>query len=191
MGTSGGGPHAAATAAALPDRVTALGLIVSLGPYSEPNDEVPGLPKDTAAEAAAARQGEASLRSFIDALGSPEESLDGWYEILPPSDREILSRHVVRSEEKRENLEWAVQGVDGWVDDDLALFSRSWGFDPAGISVPTRILYGAADVLVPAMHAEAWQRAIPHAESTAIELGGHWLRDDEPALLQELLRLSA
>ena len=46
--------------------------------------------------------------------------------------------------------EQAVNGVWGWVDDDLA-FLRPWGFDVRDISVPILIEYGETDVLVPHM----------------------------------------
>lgn len=183
VGTSGGGPHAAATAARLPDRVSALGLIVSLGPYESPNLDLPELPADTATEARAARQGEQSLRAFIAGLGSTEDSLEGWMGILPPSDREVLARHDVAHEEDREQLEWASQGVDGWVDDDLALFSHPWGIDPSSITVPTLVMYGTADVLVPPSHAFRWVERISGAELVAVDGGGHWLRDREPWLM--------
>lgn len=186
VGTSGGGPHAAATAARLPDRVSALGLNVSLGPYETPELDLPELPTDTAAEARAARLGEQSLRAFIAGLGSTEESLEGWMEILPPSDREVLARHDVAHEEGREQLEWAAQGVDGWVDDDLALFSRPWEFDPNSITVPTLVMYGTADVLVPPSHAFRWVERVSGAKLIAVDDGGHWLRDREPWLLSAL-----
>lgn len=190
VGTSGGGPHAAATAARLPDRVSALGLIVSLGPYESPEFDLPELPADTAAEVQAAREGEQSLRAFIASLGSTEDSLEGWMEILPPSDREVLARHDVAHEEGREQLEWAAQGVDGWVDDDLALFSRPWGFDPSSIGVPTLVMYGTADVLVPPSHAFEWGERISAAELVAVDEGGHWLRDSEPWLMTEVSQRS-
>ena len=186
VGVSGGGPHAAATAACLPDRVSALGLIVSLGPYESPELALPELPTDTAAEAQAARQGEVSLRAFIEGLGATEDSLDGWIEILPPSDREVLARQDVATEECREQLEWSAQGVDGWVDDDLALFSRSWGFDPASITAPTLVMYGTADVLVPPSHAFEWVNRVAHATLFGVDDGGHWLRDREPWLLSTI-----
>lgn len=186
VGTSGGGPHAAATAAALPTRVAALGLNVSLGPFETAEANIHGLPEDTAAEAAAARAGEQASREFIRQLGPIENSLDGWVDILPPSDREVLSREQVKAEEERSLTEWSAQDIDGWVDDDLALFGTPWGFDPSEVRVPTRILFGASDVLVSPNHALLWANRIPHAASRAVPGGGHWLRDQEPDLLAEL-----
>jgi pimeloyl-ACP methyl ester carboxylesterase len=140
--------------------------------------------EETAAEIAAARLGEAALRAHLDALGEGPEALDAWVERLPPSDREILARPDVRTEEALEAEEWGAQGIDGWIDDDLALFGFDWGFDPAAIAAPTRLAYGDADVLVPPSHGRAWARAVPHAELEFIPGAGHWLRDHELGLLR-------
>ena len=50
-------------------------------------------------------------------------------------------------------VEWAVNGVGGWVDDELAVL-QTWGFDTADISVPVLVRYGMTDVLVPPAHGE-------------------------------------
>jgi pimeloyl-ACP methyl ester carboxylesterase len=63
-------------------------------------------------------------------------------------------------------------GVWGWVDDDLA-FTRNWGFDLAEIRVPTRVVYGLTDVLVPRQHGEWLGRHIPNAEVVIEEESGH------------------
>ena len=186
VGTSGGGPHAAATAAALPNRVTALGLNVSLGPFETAKSNIHGLPEDTLAEAAAARAGESTLRSFMSQLGPINSSLEGWIDLLPPSDRAVLRDDQTKFEEERSLIEWSAQGFDGWVDDDLALFGTPWGFDPAEIHVPTWILFGESDVLVSPNHALLWSERIPHAARRGVPGGGHWLRHQEPELLREL-----
>jgi pimeloyl-ACP methyl ester carboxylesterase len=56
--------------------------------------------------------------------------------------------------------EYCVQGVGGWVDDDLA-FLKPWGFEVEQITVPVLIRYGATDVLVPAAHGEWLTAHVP------------------------------
>ena len=53
-------------------------------------------------------------------------------------------------------------GLDGWVDDVTALFGTEWGFDPADITVPTRILHGGLDTLVPPAHGEWLAARVRH-----------------------------
>jgi pimeloyl-ACP methyl ester carboxylesterase len=86
--------------------------------------------------------------------------------------------------------ELGVNGVGGWVDDDLA-FTQPWGFDVGEIDVPVLVRYGETDVLVPAAHG-VWLAAhvpgcIVKVDGDAGHLGGdpvaeitehcRWLRD--------------
>ena len=70
-----------------------------------------------------------------------------------------------------ENLPDALRnGVDGWVDDDLA-FVAPWGFDVASIAVPTSLWYGRADTLVPAAHGDWLAARIPNVQVFANDAG--------------------
>jgi len=78
------------------------------------------------------------------------------------------------------------QGIDGWVEDDLALYARPWGFRPGDIEVPTELWYGGADYLVQLSHGEAYAALLPHAAFHVVPDGGHWLRDSAPRMLSWL-----
>jgi pimeloyl-ACP methyl ester carboxylesterase len=67
-------------------------------------------------------------------------------------------------------------GVDGWVDDDLAIV-RPWGFTLSAIAVPLAIHYGRSDTLVPAAHGDWLAARLPGAE-VYVGDAGH-LGDDE------------
>jgi len=188
-GTSGGGPCAAAAAALYPDRVRALGVIVGIAPAGAGFDPAHDMVAETVAEISAARAGETSLRRFIDNLGSLDDALEMWMDRYPASDREVSSRAEVQTEEALEDEEWGLQGFDGWVDDDLALFQYDWGFTPHQIFTPTELLFGDADVLVPPSHARQWSRTIPHARLTWVAGGGHYVRDHETSLLRRIAGL--
>jgi pimeloyl-ACP methyl ester carboxylesterase len=83
-----------------------------------------------------------------------------------------------------------VNGVGGWVDDELA-FTQPWGFDVSAISVPVLIRYGLTDVLVPPAHGEWLAANVPGCIVEIEGTGGHmgtdpgeeiaanirWLRD--------------
>ena len=89
--------------------------------------------------------------------------------------------------------EQALNGVWGWVDDDLA-FIRPWGFDVGEIIVPVLVWYGTTDVLVPPTHGEWLAANVPGCvvklDHEAGHLGSdpereipenmHWLRDGVP-----------
>lgn len=187
MGTSGGGPHAAAAAAVLPDRVTRLCISVGVGPtWLEGFDVSQDMLAETRQEIDAARDGEQALRTFIDHVMSADPGLDQWLNQLPPSDVEILGRDDVKAEERAEADAWGAHGIEGWLEDDLAIFARPWNVDLSSITAATLLVYGASDVLVPPTHGDAYHRAIPHAQCVKVEGGGHWMRDHEPAIIRWL-----
>ena len=62
-------------------------------------------------------------------------------------------------------------GVDGWVDDVLAI-TRPWGFDVGSIPAPVTLYYGRSDTLVPATHGDWLAAHIPDA-TVDIQDAGH------------------
>lgn len=91
--------------------------------------------------------------------------------LLPDVDRAVLT------EEFGEDIassfhEGLRNGIDGWLDDDLA-FTRSWGFDLAEIRKPVTLWQGSADLMVPFAHGEWLASRLP-AASVHLEQGeGH------------------
>jgi len=80
-----------------------------------------------------------------------------------------------------------VNGVFGWVDDDLA-FVSPWGFELSEIAVPVEVRYGASDVLVPAAHGEWLTAHIPGARGVVDTGGGHMIDPDKA--IEELRRVA-
>ena len=70
------------------------------------------------------------------------------------------------------------------VDDDLAILAP-WGFDVSEIRVPTRVIYGDDDVLVPRRHGEWLAENVPGAEVVVEQDIGHI---GSPELLAERVR---
>jgi pimeloyl-ACP methyl ester carboxylesterase len=187
MGTSGGGPHAAAAAALLSDRVTSVCVSVGLGPVALPGfDVAAGMVDETAEEIHHARNGDRELRRFIKGLLNKEDPLGDWMAKLPTTDAEILGRPEVQAEEKVESQEVEAGGFEGWLEDDLALFHRSWDVDLAAVTADVLLLYGEADVLVPHSHGDAYREAIGHGQLVKVPGTGHWMRDVEPSVLRWL-----
>jgi pimeloyl-ACP methyl ester carboxylesterase len=178
-GGSGGGPHALACAALLPERVTRCMVEGSLAPFgADELDWYGQMTPGNVQEFRAAEQGEDVVRLVVEAeataileriAGDTAEVLGESYE-LSEADAGALSNDAVARELKATLREALRSGVDGWVDDDLA-FVRPWGFDPRAISIPVRVRFDAADTLVPATHGR-WLAA--HIERAVDEVSsGH------------------
>ena len=190
-GGSGGGPHALAVGARLPQRVLRVGCDVGVAPYeAEDIDWLAGMDPGNVKEFKWALGGEDTLRPQLEkqaaeALAKVEAdptALLSEFD-LSPADRAVLEDPRVQQRLRATTRESFANGVSGWVDDDLA-FTVPWGFDVAELKVPVEIRYGATDVLVPAAHGEWLTAHIPHAKVIVDDTGGHLSTPD--AALQEL-----
>lgn len=190
VGGSGGGPHTLAVAALLPDRVTRAACIVGIAPYEALRDDwTRGMDPLNVKEFGWALEGEERLaaelsredRELRERVQQDPATVLGAYE-LPDADRAILSRpdlaRIIRETSDEQN----VNGVWGWVDDDLA-FIKPWGFDPATIRVPMAIWWGVEDVLVPPQHGEWLAATVPDAVVRVLAGGGHQMDPDTDFLL--------
>ncbi len=156
-GWSGGGPHALACAAVLPERCAAACTIAGVAPIDgEGLDWMAGMGEGNVAEFGTALEGREPLAEFCaaDAGGilaaSPEQLAEAISPHLSAVDREALTGELATY--LTDVLHGALEpGVEGWVDDDLA-FTGPWGFDPAAITVPLLVLQGEHDLMVPPAH---------------------------------------
>jgi len=183
-GGSGGGPHALAVAALMPDRVIRCLAEVSVAPYGVTDlDWLDGMTEGNVKEFDAAIQGEAAAAALCDDLRLTtitrlaENRLD-WmgddYE-LSDADRAQMAKHIVRVRAHIGN--GLVTSADGWVDDLLA-FVRPWGFEVESIRVPVLLVYGRTDVLVPAAHGDWLAKHVPGAIAWVDDESGHMGDDD-------------
>jgi len=180
LGHSGGGPHALACAALLPDRVLAAVSISGLAPFDAGAlDWFAGMAPAGIASLRAAAQGRVAKERHEATAGEQDPG-------FIPADLTALEG------------EWSwfmevvgpaiAAGQGGLIDDDLA-FVAPWGVDPAQIAVPTLLLHGGQDRIVPSSHGEWLGRSIPTAELHVELDAGHisimrsaastlkWLRD--------------
>lgn len=177
-GVSGGGPHALACAALLPDRVRAAASVCGVAPHDVPGlDFLAGMGADNVAEFGAAVAGEGPLRTFLEAELPALAQLDSttlvaaWETLLPPADRACLTGEL--GAELAAATRDALDGpVDGWLDDDLA-FVLPWGFDLGSLTVPVSVWQGGQDQMVPFAHGRALSEAIPGARSHLLPDEGH------------------
>jgi pimeloyl-ACP methyl ester carboxylesterase len=164
MGHSGGGPHALACGALLPDRAVAVVSGAGLAPFdAEGLDWFAGMAPSGVASLSAAAEGRAAKERHeaSDAEYDPE---------FTPADLAALGG------------EWSwfgsvvgpavAAGPGGLIDDDLAYVSP-WGFDPAGVAVPVLLLHGGRDRIVPSSHGEWLAARCPSAELRLSPDDGH------------------
>ncbi|GAA4910088.1 pimeloyl-ACP methyl ester carboxylesterase [Stackebrandtia albiflava] len=164
MGHSGGGPHALAAAALLPDRVTGVVCGAGLAPFDAAGlDWFAGMAPAGAAELRAAQRGREALREKLAASKFDPEQ-------FTPSDHAALEgdwdwlNHVAGH-----GLD---SGLDGMIDDDVAYVSP-WGFDVAAIAAPVILLHGDADRIVPVGHAEWLAERLPSGHRMILPGEGH------------------
>jgi pimeloyl-ACP methyl ester carboxylesterase len=64
--------------------------------------------------------------------------------------------------------------IDGWTEDEIALFHSPWGFDPGSISIPVKVWHGLEDRFVPFAHGRWLAEAIPGAQAELRDRDGHF-----------------
>jgi len=167
LGHSGGGPHALACAALLPDRVVAAVSVSAPAPFGADGlDWFAGTSPGNAAENRAAAAGRAALESHLNSDTEPEEMAAFFTEadIAALGDRWSWLAGVAGQAIQ--------QGHEGYVEDILAGV-QPWGFAPADITVPVLVMHGGDDRMVPAAHAEWLASQCPASELRIIPEAGH------------------
>lgn len=195
-GWSGGGPHALACGARL-DAAAAVLAIACVAPYDAGGLRwLEGMGEANLSEFGAAEQGEAELRALLDAGRAQLQDatvvrvVSSLQSVLPPVDRAALTHEL--GEDLVASIHEAVRtGVDGWLDDDLALV-RPWGFEVSEIDRPVALWQGGVDLMVPPAHG-SWLAANLGEAAVHLEPGeGHLSvglgRCEE--MLDELLELA-
>jgi pimeloyl-ACP methyl ester carboxylesterase len=161
MGASGGGPHALACAALLPDRVSGVVTLAGIAPLTEAFDWWGGM-ADSGGPRAALDGRDARARYAETDEFDPDSFVAADYAALD-NEWASLGDDVAAS---------AAWGDDGLIDDDVAIVSP-WGFELADITTPTLVIQGADDRVVPAAHAQYLHEQVAHSELWLREGDGH------------------
>ncbi len=193
LGWSGGGPHALACAALLPERCDAAATLAGVAPYDAQGlDFLAGMGPENVEEFGAAARSRADLDAFLERFAhglegvTPEGLAAGLGELIDDVDRAALESGEL-ADMLAAGIRRAVSGgIDGWRDDDLA-FVRHWGFDLGAITVPVSVWQGAHDKMVPFAHGRWLAAHIAGAREHLYEDEGHLsLVRQMPRILDDL-----
>ena len=197
IGWSGGGPHALACAALMPERVISVATIGGVAPYpAEGLDWMAGMGAENLEEFGAALAGHSELVTFIERAApefrdvTPEGIADAFGDLIDDVDRGSLTgafsawMATVLHEALRD-------GYWGWVDDDMA-FVRPWGFGLEEIRMPVFVWQGGYDRMVPFAHGEWLAAHIPGSQARLLPEHGHLTLavDSIPRIVDELLSVA-
>jgi len=175
-GVSGGGPHALACGALLPDRVAAVASLASVAPVDAAGlDWLAGMGPLNLDEFAATRQGPDALEDYLRDQARTTVSAEGVVQalrqLLTDVDLAVLTGDL--GEYFAETMREAVRpGIAGWRDDDLA-FDRPWGFAVEEVRVPVLLWHGEQDLFVPFAHGQWLAARIPNVEAHLTAEDGH------------------
>jgi pimeloyl-ACP methyl ester carboxylesterase len=162
MGHSGGGPHALACGALLPERVLGVVCVAGLAPFhAEGLDWFAGMAAAGAAELRAAAGGREALEGYLASTEFDPEQ-------FTPADHAALAGAwswlaAVAGQ--------AIEGGPGGMVDDNLAYVAPWGFDPGPLGPPVLFLHGGKDRIAPSSHSEWLAR---HNRSAHL-----WLRPDD------------
>jgi pimeloyl-ACP methyl ester carboxylesterase len=157
VGWSGGGPHALALAALLPDRCRGAATIAGVAPFrAEGLDWFAGMGPENVEEFGAALAGEATLSAYL------EKEAAGLAAVRPEDVAAALGGLVSDVDKAAVTGDFAAYlaasfqasvstGIAGWRDDDLA-FAADWGFGLDVFAAPVTIWQGDQDRMVPYDH---------------------------------------
>ncbi len=188
VGTSGGGPYAAACAYALPDRVSSVALVCGCGPFWDVPEVDACATEQTGAwirelidlarqdpDAAVAHAREECEQDAAMVARDPDEWMQFWFENedMPEADRELVARPDVRAWSLASLKEALRGGIEGYIQDELVLTVRPWGFRAEEIGVPTHIWHGERDTLAPVGGAHYLAAVIPGSRARFFAEEGH------------------
>jgi pimeloyl-ACP methyl ester carboxylesterase len=195
-GASGAAPHILAFAQQHPDRITAATILAGAAPLTDDEAELV-LPLNRQARELALRGDDSGLRELLaplrDAIvADPLVAFAGLMATAPQSDLDLMRDPQWQDAFVRAQRAAMAQGVDGWVDETLAIVT---GWDELNLTaIETSIVWRHAptDRNVPASAARRVVAALPRAQWREWPDGGHLVAyHKEGEVLDELLERAA
>jgi pimeloyl-ACP methyl ester carboxylesterase len=180
LGSSGGGPFAAATAVVDPGGVSALGLVAGAGPWTLVNEATEDeaeerelLSRADAGELADAWAGYRQL--LVRELGGlatldDDARVDAFFAGAPRSPDDYGTRSLWAA--NLAEVMGAADGLDGLAFDNLA-WGTTWDVDVREVAARTLLWYGDADVACPVGHGQWYAERIRGSQLTVYPGEGH------------------
>lgn len=177
-GISGGGPHAIACAAVLPDLVMSVAVLASVAPWgAEGLDYFAGTGEWNVEQVSLMLEDPAAARAKCEdnrvqmLTQTLPELMEFLKTLLAPVDAAALTgefgQYVIDA--TRSGM---ATSSDGWWDDGLAIL-EPWGFEFGSIRTPVLLLHGRHDRFVPFAHGEWLARTILGVEARLTDDDGH------------------
>ncbi|GAA1951276.1 alpha/beta hydrolase [Nocardioides panacihumi] len=194
LGWSGGGPHALASAAGLPQRCRAAAVGAGVAPFHATGLEFfEGMGAENIVEYNAAVAGRAELERLLEhepakyGSISADQVAAALGDLASPADKAFATGEFASRLLASINRGLAF-GIEGWVEDGLA-FTRPWGIELGDISVPVSVWHGTADWTVPFAHGEWLAAHVAGAVAHLYENEGHLsLWSQVAVIIDDLIR---
>lgn len=177
LGLSGGGPHVAAVAYGMVERVSAAAIVSGVAPPEMPK-KLQGMFFPLRLNFIMARYAPWLGKLFLSQMGGvyadPEKFLNMVKRGLPQPDRDLA---VERPEVIFQFSEAAVESHRQGIEADAVewqLYVRPWGFDLAEITTPVFLWYGTEDSFAPVYMGRYLLTQLPNSELREVADGGHF-----------------
>ena len=168
LGHSGGGPHALACAALLPERVIAAVSVSAPAPFDADGlDWFAGWSPGIAAENRAAARGREALEAHWAEAEAEPEDMSAFF-----TEADVAALGGSWSWVASVVSQATEQGNEGYLEDILASV-QPWGVGPDAVGVPVLIMHGAKDKMVPCAHGEWLAARCPAAELRIVPDAAH------------------
>ena len=194
-GASGGAPHILAFAALYPQRVCAVTIVAGAAPVYDAEAEAM-IAVNARGRALARAHDVDGLRGLLGPVRSAmlDDPLAGFRELMaqaPSADHAVLADPQWQEAFSLATCEALTCGVDGWVDESLAVWGDWPDVDPARVSASVTWWHRASDRNVPLSAADRLVAHLPNATLHVWPEGGHFAAyHGEPQVLDELLARS-
>lgn len=183
LGLSGGGPFALAAGAQIPERISWLGIVNSIGPFDAP-DATKGMSFTNRLELRLASRARWTMALPMGITGFLARRLPGMLAGqlkcgFAKSDKALFDRKDVREPLLESLAEAFRHGSKGPVDEG-DLLTNDWGFELDAVKLLVHLWHGEDDRNSPAAMGHYLAKKLPECEATFIPGAGHLWPFAEP-----------